>query len=253
MTIPGNEPVVLMIDTLPLRSLGLISTLSRLEDLAARKRVSVILRTPDEAEQWLDAGANCQMLIYDLDGACMADHDNLHRIKVLRVLAPQVPVVIFSEKGSREEIISALNVGVQGWLYAGTNPDLALQAFSFILSGGSYFPSTMRPKQPFPEQRYPALDCKPAPSGIMDRVHGAEGDLENGGWKNRNITTRQKAVLELLSRGNSNKVIARQLGLSQATVKFLVRQIMRKFGMTNRTQVAFACGADSIQFSAGHR
>jgi DNA-binding NarL/FixJ family response regulator len=249
MTIPGNEPVVLMIDTLPLRSLGLISILNRLEGLASRKRLSVILHTPDEAERWLDADANCQMLIYNVGGNSIADHDNLHRIKVLRVLAPEVPVVIFSEKESREEIILALNVGVQGWLYAGTNPDLALQAFSFILSGGSYFPSTMRSKQPFLEQRHPALDCKPAPSCITDRVHGAEGDLENGGSTNRNLTTRQRAVLELLSRGNSNKVIARRLGLSQGTVKFHVRQIMRKFGMTNRTQVAIACATDSIQFN----
>jgi DNA-binding CsgD family transcriptional regulator len=58
----------------------------------------------------------------------------------------------------------------------------------------------------------------------------------------RNLTARQEAVLELLSRGNSNKVIARRLAMSEGTVKFHVRQIMRKFGVTNRTQVAVVCG-----------
>ena len=71
----------------------------------------------------------------------------MQRIKVLRALAPDVPLVIFSERESREEIISALNVGAQGVVYAGTNADLAVQAFSFILNGGSYFPSAMRPKR----------------------------------------------------------------------------------------------------------
>jgi DNA-binding NarL/FixJ family response regulator len=54
----------------------------------------------------------------------------------------------------------------------------------------------------------------------------------------RNLTARQGAVLELLSYGNSNKVIARRLAMSEGTVKFHIRQIMRKFGVTNRTQAA---------------
>jgi DNA-binding NarL/FixJ family response regulator len=54
-------------------------------------------------------------------------------------------------------------------------------------------------------------------------------------------TARQKAVLELLRRGDTNKGIARRLGMREGTVKVHVRQIMRKFGVTNRTQVAVVC------------
>ena len=75
-----------------------------------------------------------------------ADRDNSQRIKALRAIAPDVPLVIFAESESREEIISALNVGAHGLLYAGMSSELALQAFSFILNGGSYFPSALRPK-----------------------------------------------------------------------------------------------------------
>jgi DNA-binding CsgD family transcriptional regulator len=70
---------------------------------------------------------------------------------------------------------------------------------------------------------------------------GAVEDLEDSGSTNRNTTMRQKAVLELLSRGSPNKVIARRLGMSQGAVKFHVRQIMHKFGVTNRTEVAAVC------------
>jgi DNA-binding NarL/FixJ family response regulator len=67
--------------------------------------------------------------------------------------------------------------------------------------------------------------------------------LKDADLTDRNLTARQGAVLKLLSRGNSNKVIARRLAMSEGTVKFHVRQIMRKFGVTNRTQVAVVCGA----------
>jgi DNA-binding NarL/FixJ family response regulator len=151
--------------------------------------------------------------------------------------------VIFSERESREEIISALNVGAQGIVYAGTSADLAVEAFSFILNGGSYFASAARPKRSPPAQRRPVVDCHPnAPSG-MGGVNGGEVDLEDAGPINRDLTARQKAVLEFLSRGESNKAIARRLGMREGTVKVHVRQILRKFGLMNRTQVASVCSS----------
>jgi DNA-binding NarL/FixJ family response regulator len=241
MTIPSTQPGILIVDALPLRSLGLSSILGRLDRSSIPSKFRLTVHTPDQAEQWIGADADCEMLIYNAGGASIADHANLQRIKVLRALAPDVPLVIFSERESREEIISALNVGAQGVLYAGTSADLALQAFSVILNGGSYFPSAMRPKRTDAAQRHPVVDYDPAPScGIGGGNDGAE-DLEDAGSGNRNITARQNAVLELLSRGDSNKAIARRLGIREGTVKVHVRQILRKFGVMNRTQVAAVC------------
>jgi len=239
MTVPIAEPGILIVDTLPLRSLGLSSILGRLGRSAVPSKFRLTVHTPDQAEQWIDA--NCEMLVYNAGGASIADPDNLQRIKVLRALAPDVPLVIFSERESREEIISALNVGAQGVLYAGTNAELALQAFSLILNGGSYFPSAMRLKRTYAAQRHPVVDYNPAPSCGMGGGNGGAEDLEDAGPRNRNLTARQNAVVELLSRGDSNKAIARRLGMREGTVKVHVRQIMRKFGVMNRTQVALVC------------
>ena len=244
MTVPRNEPVVLIIDGLPLRSLGLVNLLSRLDHLGFGK-TRIISHLPDAAERWIEVHANCEMLIYNVGGASIADRDNSQRLKALRAIAPDVPLVIFSESESREETISALNVGAQGVLYAGMNSELAVQAFSFILNGGSYFPSALRPRRPYP-QRHPAIDCYPTPS-CVNGGSSAE-DLKDADLTDHNLTARQGAVLELLSRGNSNKIIARQLAMSEGTVKFHVRQIMRKFGVTNRTQVAVVCGAGEVPF-----
>jgi DNA-binding NarL/FixJ family response regulator len=240
MTVP-NEPVVLIIDALPVRSLGLIGILNRLDDLAKPPKGSFTLHTSNEAEPGIDADANYQLLIYIAGGASNADRDNLERIKALRAIAPDVPLMILSDSETREEIISTLNVAPQGFLCVGANAELARHVFSFILNRGSHFPLAMRPKQTGPSQRNPAIDCIPTPSCVMGGDNGAKKNLEDVGPRDHNLTARQKAVLELLRRGDTNKGIARRLGMREGTVKVHVRQIMRKFGVTNRTQVAVVC------------
>jgi DNA-binding NarL/FixJ family response regulator len=118
-----------------------------------------------------------------------------------------------------------------------------------MLNGGSHFPSAMRLKHTDPAQRHPAIDCIPAPSCVMNGDDGAAKNLEDPAT-NRSLTARQRAVLELLSRGDTNKVIARRLGMTEGTVKVHVRQIMRKFGVTNRTELAVAFANSVLQRAA---
>ena len=152
-------------------------------------------------------------------------------------------MVIFSDKNGRNDILSALNAGAQGFLYAGTDVHLAQQAVSFILEGGSYFPTTLQARR------------SPAPAAIMsDSSAEAVSPKDNAGAREDqaaapsasvDLTERQRAVLEHLSLGDSNKVIARLLGIREGTVKVHVRQIMRKLGVANRTQVAIAWASGS--------
>ena len=161
--------------------------------------------------------------------------------------------MILSDSESREEIISTLNVAAQGFLYIGGNTELAVHVFSTILNRG-HFPSAILPKQSGPSQ--PVMDRMPTPPCVMGGGSRAKKNLEDADPRNRSLTARQKAVLELLRRGDTNKIIARRLGMTEGTVKVHVRQIMRKFGVTNRTQVALVCangqpskkGHDTIEF-----
>lgn len=52
------------------------------------------------------------------------------------------------------------------------------------------------------------------------------------------LTPRQRAVLEMLAEGQSNKLIARSLGINDTTVRVHVRAVLRKLGVNNRTQAA---------------
>jgi DNA-binding NarL/FixJ family response regulator len=229
MTNP-NESVVMIIDAFPLRSLGFISSLNYLNHLGDPTKA------PDG--KWIDPHANCEMLIYVARASCSAGCDNLERIKTLRALAPDVPLMILSDGKNHEEIISRLNVGAQGFVHVGANAELALQALSFVLKYGSFFPSAMPPKHAYPAPRHSAIDC--TTSHVMNWDNDPAKNVEEPA-RNRRLTARQKAVIELVGRGDTNKVIARRLGLTEGTVKVHVRQIMRKLGVTNRTQVAIVC------------
>jgi DNA-binding NarL/FixJ family response regulator len=105
----------------------------------------------------------------------------------------------------------------------------------------------MRPKQSYPKQTSRTIDCSPVPFSELDEAECAAEDLRDEGQNGHNLTARQKTVLELLGRGQSNKAIARRLGMREGTVKVHVRQIMRKFGVSNRTQVAIVCANEGNQ------
>ena len=55
------------------------------------------------------------------------------------------------------------------------------------------------------------------------------------------FTGRQMDVLELVASGHSNKVIARQLGLSEHTIKIHLSAVFKTLGVSNRTEAAIAC------------
>jgi DNA-binding NarL/FixJ family response regulator len=237
MMVPNDPPVFFILDNLPLRSLGFINVLNRLEH---SRRPELALSTLGEEESCIDEQINCEMLIYSIIGTCAAE-SILERIKGIRTLAPDVPMVIFADRTIGHKILSVLNLGDEGFLFVGTNIELALGALSFLFKGGSYVPLAMRPERTHLEQMRQPNECdRPFSCGLgksKDPDEGSEGSGPGGS----SLTARQKAVLELLSRGDSNKVIARRLKMREGTVKVHVRQIMRKFGVTNRTQAAVVC------------
>jgi DNA-binding NarL/FixJ family response regulator len=236
MPVSRDDPTIIVVDSLPLRTLGLVSVLDRLSEA---RRFRVVGLTPEDAERFIDTDGHCSMIIYNVGGDSLADHRHARRIKSLRGRAGSTPLVVLSDSDNREEVVSAHTVGARGFLYAGTRPELALQALSFIFNGGSYFPAIAPARHrrsgpadaATPEGVPPLEYTAPKVEAVEHRRAVAAGEL----------TERQKAVLEHLGHGESNKAIARQLGIREGTVKVHVRQIMRKMGVANRTQVAVAC------------
>src|SRR5262249_38182982 len=177
-----------------------------------------VLVMPDALDEWIQANHQCSVIVYNVGEVSVADHRHLNRIKMLRTRMTDVPLVIFSYNNSRKEVLSAMKAGVQGFVYAGSDIDLARQALSLVCEGGANFSVAAQ------KRRSNLASC----STLMDDNHG-NGAMARS--TNNRLTQRQKAVLECLSRGESNKAIARRLGIREGTIKVHVQHIMRKLGV----------------------
>ena len=140
-------------------------------------------------------------------------------IETLHQTFPDAPIAILADTDSGIAFRVACALGVQAYITTNLEPAVALKALSFVLAGGQCFP----PASPWDERLSPE-----AVSGAHARISGGP------------LTARQLEIREALQQGDSNKVIARKLNISEATVKLHVRHIMRKLGVNNRTQVALS-------------
>ncbi|UPK08037.1 response regulator transcription factor [Bradyrhizobium sp. 170] len=208
------------------------------------------------------------MLIYSVGAP--SPHEVFTEIQVLHTLRRDAALAIVSDDENPATVLAAIRCGAQGYFSNSMAPELALQALSFVLHGGTYFPPTaflasqtfsapapIEYKQPDlpqeqllpgPEQQTQAPPLRPEDglyeqqgSPFDDKAAGVPRDHGfNGARHAPEFTERQYAVLVCLCQGDPNKVIGRKLGMTETTVKVHVREIMRKLGVSNRTQVAIA-------------
>ena len=241
---------------------------------AMNEKVELISLDPDEAHAKLVERSECDMLIYSV-GAPSA-YEIFTEIQLLHTLRREAALAIVSDDENPATIVAAIRSGAQGYFSNSMPPDLALQALSFVLHGGTYFPPNAimaghAATGAFPiESRAPDLSHEQplpdpeqqnrAPSLVQDdglyeqqrslfdvKAAGVQVGNDSSGVRHApEFTERQYAVLTCLCQGDPNKVIGRKLGMTETTVKVHVREIMRKLGVCNRTQVAIAAGRNSI-------
>jgi DNA-binding NarL/FixJ family response regulator len=207
----GSSELVI-IDTQRLRLAGIARLL---EGWASAMGLTVKPVVPDVSPDANNISANCEMIIISIGNASIEDVQHRTLIgDVRRLMPPYAPLVIISDREEPQEISAAFQEGAIGFVPTSIEPALAFQALSFIRSGGSFFPPSVL-------------------SSLLGEV-----PLRSSVQINSDLTIKQEEVFDLLRQGCSNKSIARQLGMSEATVKAHARQLMHKFGVTNRTQLA---------------
>lgn len=128
-----------------------------------------------------------------------------------------LPVMVISGSDETEDALQAIGAGAVGYLPERSDLDTMVQALQLVLAGGTYVPPLK-----------PRVDDRPAPAPAAGATAAA--------WAELPLTPRQKGVLELLSRGLSNKEIARELGVSVDTVKDHVAAVLKALGASSRTQ-----------------
>jgi DNA-binding NarL/FixJ family response regulator len=116
-------------------------------------------------------------------------------------------------------------------LMLGNEPDPAQVEAAFVRGARGFIVKTIDPEELAPSIREALSSPEPRAYGLAvlnDAVVAATAGLSE----------RELEILRTVSRGLSNKAIARELWISEQTVKFHLTNIYRKLGISNRTEAA---------------
>jgi DNA-binding NarL/FixJ family response regulator len=178
-------------------------------------------RTAVEGRRLVGAHPDTGLLLLDLS---LPDADGLSLLGELRNDFPAIPVVVLSASDRREDVLRAIDLGAMGFIPKTSSNQVMLQALRLVLSGGVYLPpaALMHREDAHVESAF----RPPAEPAGAARVSVRELGL----------TSRQAQVLALILQGKPNKVICRELGLAEGTVKIHVAAILRALNVSTRTQ-----------------
>jgi DNA-binding NarL/FixJ family response regulator len=164
--------------------------------------------------QALDAAkgaTDASLVLLDLR---MPGMNGLAGFRAMQKELPTTPIVIFSGDTNPDLIKASLQAGAAGFIPKTMRAPAMINALRLVLSGERYVPDLAMMQG----------DGKPG---------GA--NLDSGGAFSQ-LTPREREVLGLLVKGNSNKQIARQLKIEEITVALHLRSIYRKLNVASRTQ-----------------
>lgn len=168
-------------------------------------------------EAQLRAHADFDLALLDLH---MPGTEGVRWIERLRRRYPALPLAIVSAGENPDEVRSLMALGISAYIPKTDSRRVIRQAVELVLAGGVYVPARL---------------LQPLSAGAG--VPAAQREFEAAALV---LTPRQRDVMELLGRGLPNKLIARQLGLSEATVKVHLLSIYRALGVRNRTEAVVA-------------
>ena len=166
-----------------------------------------------QVEAQLGSGADFDLALIDLN---MPGSDGVSTIARWRREHPALPLVVLSATEDAALVRELIGVGVAGFVPKSDAAAVMLQAIRLILAGGTYAPLRF------------------LSDAASSRVNATPSSGTLG------LTPRQAEVLALLARGMPNKSIARELGLSEATVKVHLLAIFRVLQARNRTEAVVA-------------
>jgi DNA-binding NarL/FixJ family response regulator len=144
----------------------------------------------------------------------MPGSDPVQTIRGLRAAWPALEVLVFTSFAEDRLVRDVLAAGATGYLLKDALSSDLLAAVRQVASGVPWLPAAVQ------RQLVAGLRAPPGEELVL--------------------TARELSVLQLIAQGLSNKAIARQLSLTEGTVKGYVSQILQKMGLADRTQAAMS-------------
>lgn len=137
----------------------------------------------------------------------------------LNEMGLDMPISMLTTSSEERDLIEALQNGAKGYLLKDMEPDSLVVALRDIVNGKTIVAPTLAPI-------------------LAKVVQGNVPDSEAQETPFEDLTPRETEILGLLAEGQSNKVIARNLGISDGTVKLHVKAILRKLHVHSRVEAA---------------
>jgi len=152
------------------------------------------------------------LLLMDLN---MPGARGVDAVRALRERAPLLPVAVISAEQQAGTAAALLDLGVSGFIPKSDPSDVIVGAVRLVLAGGVYVPPRLMQVR-----------------RELKSLHSPDAEL--------GLTARQLDVLRLLALGKPNKVIARELGVTEGTVKVHLLAVFRALDVRNRTSAVLA-------------
>ncbi len=160
-------------------------------------------------------GQHPDLLILDLR---MKPMDGLSMLENIRKEGCTTPAVVLTMSDSETDLSNAIRAGVRGYLLKDMAPEDVVDAIRRVAAGELVVAPTMTIK-------------------MIEMLRGDQAD-EEPKHSLKLLTEREREILQLLSRGESNKAIAQTLSISYDTVKQHVRHILTKLNLSSRVKAA---------------
>lgn len=142
--------------------------------------------------------------------------NGLEATKIIKEKYPFIKVIILSVSDSVEDLFTAIQYGAQGYLLKTMDPDDWLRYLHSIIDGSSSAAKEFAGKLLY---QFRERDIQSTPAAYA-------------------LTPREKEILALVSKGLTNKQMAKQLFIAENTVKNHIKNLLQKLNLENRVQLA---------------
>jgi DNA-binding NarL/FixJ family response regulator len=210
----------------------------------------------DEADSWETLAtaarpdADHDLAIVDLH---MPGMNGASSLEVLLKSNPALPVVVLSAEESPDEMRAVLAAGALGFVPKRQPASVMLKAIELVLSGGAYVPmealSLLGARSTQTASGRADMGAAPSAQGaaaaataagetsatLTEPITQVQGLQPHQQHLLENLSPRQQDIMRLVHRGWTNKMIARDLGVAEGTVKVHLSVIFRALGVHNRS------------------
>ena len=199
---------VWLVDEQPLRRAGLRAHLS-----TAGFTIAAEGATLSEVHSRAQREVTPDIVVIDLAQGMRAVEDAI-------ASSPKARIIVLADRASLTEIIAAFASGVQGYLLKSITPAALTESLRLALTGEKIFPSQLSCLLAKFGSQLPELEESPQPVGGIA------------------LSPQELEITRRIAEGCPNKSIAQSLSITESTVKAHVKTLMRKIGVSNRTQAA---------------